>query len=119
MLSNRSRNRGVIVLDKQHKNLALELQARNIRVVIIPKGTDDDTIKRSILPHRILVTDNFKRYKDDVSSFEYGLISTKIKDPIVLAKRISDEITKNKLWSLRQGFILKLHKKKTELEEVP
>jgi hypothetical protein len=62
------------------------------------------------LPHRILVTDHSERFKDDVSSFEYGLISTKgIKDdPKALAKRISDEIVRKKLWPQQHGFILTL-----------
>jgi len=108
MLSKRSWARGVIVVETTLANLVPKLQARNIRAILIPEGTDDETIKRSILPNRILVTDKVSRFEDDASSFEYSLISTKIKDPIVLAKRISDESIKNKLWSRHQSFILKL-----------
>ncbi len=110
MHSTRTLSRGVIVVDETLASLAFSLQRRNIRVIVIPPETDDETIKTVFLPHRILVTNHPEHFEDDVSSFEYGLISTKgIKDdPKALAKRISDEIVRKRLWPQQHGFILTL-----------
>lgn len=110
MHSTRTLSRGVIVVDETLASLAPFLRTRNIRVIVIPSGTGNETIKTVFLPHRILVTNQPERFQDDVSSFEYGLISMKgIKDdPKALAKRISNEIVRRNLWPQKHGFILTL-----------
>jgi hypothetical protein len=103
--------RGILVVDENLDKIHRELEKHNIRVLRIKPGTDDDYIKEHSLPGRIFVTNNTKDFLDGAAEFEYGIISTegvKLKDPELLAKKISDEIIKNNLWSKLKGFVLYL-----------
>lgn len=103
--------RGKLVIDECVDFLSEELKKLNIKILKASPGSSDDYIKEHFLPDRIIVTNNTKDFINDASSFEYGIISTeniKFKDPKKLAKLISDEIIKNKLWSKKPGFVLYL-----------
>jgi hypothetical protein len=113
--------RGFLVLDENLENLEQELIKRNIKIVKVKKGLKDPFIKENILPGRIFVTNNSKDFIDDASSYQYGIIATekiKFKDPKNLAKKISDEIIKNKLWSKPYGFILELSEKESSFRSL-
>ena len=72
---------------------------------------DDDVIKEHSLSARIFVTNNSKHFIKDAVKLEYGIIATenvKFKDPEKLSKQISRAIIDHKLWSKRDGFIVKL-----------
>lgn len=118
----RAMARGILVIDENLESLTRELQQRNIRTIIPNKGMKDKIIKEQLLPHRIFVTNNTKDFKNDATSFEYGIISTegmKIKNPNILAKKISDAIIEFSLWSRKYGFLLKLKDKgKSIFEEL-
>ena len=115
-------SRGILVVDENLKEIVPHLENRNIRVITPRQGEDDDHIKKVYLSKRIFITNNSKDFIDDASSYEYGIIATeslKSKDPIKLAKIISDCISKFNLWSKQHGFILKLKDNgKHELENL-
>jgi hypothetical protein len=105
-------SRGRVVLDENLSTISLELQKRNIKVILPTPGTSDDKIKETLLVGRLFITNNSKDFINDASSYEFGIISTekiKLKNPKKLAKMISDAIIKFKLWSQNDPFILTLH----------
>ena len=110
-------SRGYLVVDENIQNLANVLRQTHIRVIVPRSGTPDDQIKTDLLPNRILVTKNSKDFKNQASSFEYGIISLdklKFIDPEPnpaknrTVRLISDAIINYKLWSKGHGFILTL-----------
>jgi len=106
--------RGIVVLDENVSGMEAELNNRNIRVVPIPKGTDDDIIKKHYLPGRTLITANSAHFVDDASSYEYGIIAldkVKFKDPKSLATIVSAAFVREQLWSKAHGFIIELDDK--------
>jgi hypothetical protein len=103
--------RGIVVLDENVSGMESELRARNIKVISIPKGTDDEVIKRHYLPGRIIVTANSRHFIDDASSYEYGIIALdkiKFKDPKMMALIVSNAFVKKQLWSKAHGFVIEL-----------
>lgn len=106
--------RGIVVLDENVSGMESELHKRNIKVIPIPKGTDDEIIKRHYLPGRIIITANSRHFIADASSYEYGIIALdkiKFKDPKKMATIVSDAFIKEKLWSKSHGFIIELDDK--------
>lgn len=104
-------SRGILVVDENLLALAKELAKLNIRIITPNKGQADQVIKRILLGHRIFVTNNTKHFKDDITAYEYGIISTedvKSYEPIKLANMISKALTEYKLWSIGRNFILTL-----------
>lgn len=111
-------SRGVLVVDENIEALAAALREANIRVITPRKGTLDAQIKTELLPGRILVTKNTKDFKDEASSYEYGIISLDKLKFIDTEKSpaknstvalISKAIIKHNLWAKRHGFLLTLH----------
>ena len=104
--------RGLVVLDENVENLRDELQGRNIKVVSIPKGTKDQDIITGFISGRIFLTANTKDFIDEISSYEFGLISldnVKKMSSKDLVKLISTAIQTLSLWSKR-SFLCVLHK---------
>jgi hypothetical protein len=104
-------SRGTLVVDENLEGIDAELSGKNIHIITIPKGTDDDTIKRVYLTRRILLTNNSKDFISEASSYEYGIISTeklRFKDNKKLSLMVSRAIIDFKLWSKAHGFILTL-----------
>ena len=103
--------RGIVVLDENVSGMEPELNNRNIRVIPIPKGTDDEVIKKHYLPGRIIITSNSCHFVDDASSYEYGIIALdkiKFKDFKFLASIVSNAFIREDLWSKAHGFIIEL-----------
>jgi len=103
--------RGIVVLDENVSGMEAELNNRNIRVIPIPKGTDDEIIKKYYLPGRIIITANSRHFIDDASSYEYGIVALdkiKFKDSGTLASLVSNAFIREKLWSKAHGFIIEL-----------
>lgn len=103
--------RGILVLDENLYNLKESLEMKKIRVLKAPSNVDDDIIKEHSLSARIFVTNNSKHFIKDAAKMEYGIIATenvKFKDPEKLSKQISKAIIDHKLWSKRNGFIVRL-----------
>ena len=101
--------RGTLVIDENVEALAPELEKLNIRVVRIPKGTSDPEIMKNYAANRILVTNNVDDFRAYASSFDMGIIGVSkasMANAAKLAKRISDIIIKQRLWSIRHGFLL-------------
>lgn len=106
--------RGVVVVDENISGIESELLKRNIKVISIPKGTDDEIIKQVYLPRRILITTNSAHFIDDASSYEYGIIALdhlKFKDSKNMAVLVSKALIKHQLWAKGHGFILRLNDK--------
>ena len=106
-------SRGTIVLDENVENLREALQGRNIRVVMVPKGTPDEKIMEELIPDRIFLTLNGKDFEDQVADFEFGLIileqAMMAQGEKQVAKKISEAMTEHSIWSLRRNFILRLY----------
>ncbi len=102
--------RATLVLDENLFSLKPELEKRNFKVITVPSGMADDTIKQQILSHRIFVTNNPEDFKYDVPVLEFSVIDTTRapKDPITLASLISKAFVDYGLKSKGQ-FILSLH----------
>jgi hypothetical protein len=103
--------RGIVVLDENVSGMESELNNRNIKVIPIPKGTDDEIIKKHYLPGRIIITANSRHFVGDASSYEYGIIALdkiKFKDPKKMASIVSDAFIREELWSKAHGFIIEL-----------
>jgi len=110
-------SRGILVVDENVQALAHALRAANIRVIIPRSGMLDPDIKTELLPRRIFVTKNTRDFKDDASSFEYGIVSLdKLKfidaepNPTknVTVRLISKAIIDHHLWQKQHGFLLTL-----------
>jgi hypothetical protein len=104
-------SRGVVVLDENLEALAGPLWEKGIKTITPRKGTKDKEIKRDLLPHRILITNNTKDFIDDAVAYEYGIIATeglRSKDAEITADIVSRAVTKYSLWALKQGFVLYL-----------
>jgi hypothetical protein len=104
-------SRGVVVLDENITALRLLLQARNIKVIVPPVGMKDPDIIATLLPHRILITNNEKDFVSEASSFEFGIVSipqSLMADPEKAVKAISDALTEHSLWSKRHGFLVRI-----------
>lgn len=113
-----SMSRGFVVLDEDLEHIADELRSKNIHVINVEKGSKDEDIQKKILPGRIFITNNSKDFLHAAIEYEFGIIATenvKTKDAKILADKISKEISKNSLWSLKSGFLLKLDNKKSKL----
>lgn len=103
--------RGTLVVDECLEPLAPYLEQKNIHIIVPEKKMSDDTIIKTLLANRILVTHNVDDFKNKASSFDCGIIATthvNIKQLDALAEMISTAIIKYKLWSYRHGFLLTL-----------
>jgi len=102
--------RGIVILDENLFSLFSELEKQGLRVLKVRPGLEDKEIKEHSLAGRIFITNNSKDFIDDANQLEYGIIATEnaTKDSKTLAKLISDEIIRNKIWSKKKGFILYL-----------
>ena len=104
-------SRGILITDENQLDLVPYLQDKNIRVIVPETEESDLSIKRRLLPKRILVTNNTRHFIADAPAYEYGIIAIeglKSKDPATIADIISKAATKFDLWSKRRGFVLKL-----------
>jgi hypothetical protein len=84
-------SRGKIWVDENLLSLPKELEKRNFRVTVVPRGMKDEDIKLLIADQRF-VTANTDDFSSDISSYEYCLISVKSiqrMEPSALADRIS------------------------------
>lgn len=106
-------SKGLIVLDENVENLEEALQDKNIRVLVVPKGTPDLEIMKKIIPFRMFVTINAKDFENQVTDYEFGLIAL---DQALLAQgeeavadKISKAASKYSLWSLKINFIVRIH----------
>lgn len=103
--------RGIVVLDENISSISEALSDRNLRVLNIIPGMNDELIKQTVLSGRIFITNNSIDFIYDAKKLEYGIISTenvRDKDPEKLARLISQAIVKHSLWSKKHGFIAML-----------
>lgn len=104
-------SRGTIVLDENLLALKEYFLKRNIKVIVPRQGLSDTSIMNELLSHRIFVTANPKDFINEVSSFEFGLISADNVQKVpadALVKMISDALIEYSLWAKRHGFVLVL-----------
>ncbi len=110
--------RGVVVLDEDLLGLESALRGANIIVVTPPSGLSDDSMKKLLLFHRIVVTRNPADFIDDAPVYEYGVIALDRLSSIDPAPEysknktvqlISRAMSKYGLWAKGAKFLLELH----------
>jgi hypothetical protein len=109
--------RATIVVDENVSSLMSALREANFRVITPSKGLDDHEIKKNILAHRMLVTNNTKDFLDDAPVLDYGIIglealgfidsASNYKDNKI-AQMISKAVSEFDLISERSGYVLML-----------
>lgn len=103
--------RGIVVLDENTNSISDALRDKNLRVLNVMPGMDDELIKQTVLSGRIFITNNSIDFVYDAKKLEYGIISTENiadKDPKRLAQLISQAIIEHSLWAKKHGFIVRL-----------
>jgi hypothetical protein len=88
LLNEIGRGDRILVIDENLLDLEKELAALRYTVRMVPRGMDDEDIKRT-LRSRILITCNGVDFADDTEKYYYGLIWVrKPTDAKILAKKV-------------------------------
>ena len=91
LLQKKAMSRGLLWLDENVQFLEDLLLQYNFRVKVIPPGTKDEQVK-DLVEGRVFITANSKDFIDEIDVYLYCLVAVDNapKDPIILAKAISD-----------------------------